>query len=108
MTILYEYMAGDAPCLWFAIISWVLAAIFLGFMIYGMHDGEEGLSCCCAVLLVFCIIFGFVMNSDQRRPAVQALVDDTASWVEINDQYEFVKKEGEIYTFYVREDAANE
>lgn len=108
MTILYEFIAGDAPCLWGAIVCWVFAVFFLGLLIFSMREGEDGLACCCVVLLVFCTVIGFCMCADKQRPAVQALIDDKTPWVEINNQYEFVRQEGEIYTFYVREDATNE
>lgn len=51
---------------------------------------------------------GFVVNNDTRYTEVKAVIDDTASWKEINEKYELISQQGDIYTFKLRENDINE
>ena len=108
MEILYEYTAGNAPALIPAIIFWVVGGVMTILCIVMMiMDGEfssEGFLCFLFSVLIGCV--GVVFNADTRRQEVKATLNDTITWKEINEKYELVKQEGEIYTFKVREDGS--
>jgi len=108
MEVLYEYTAGNAPLLVPAIILWSLGCIFTILCIIMMiMDGEiSSVGCLSLLFSVLLGCAGFAFNQDTRRQEVKATLNDTITWREINEKYELVKQEGEIYTFKVREDGS--
>ena len=107
MEILYEYTAGSAPLLVPAIIMWsvggILTILCVVMMIMDGDISSEGFCCLLISVLLGCV--GFVFNRDTRRQEVKATLNDTITWREINEKYELINQEGEIYTFKVKEDA---
>ena len=101
MTILYEYIGGQGPCLWAAIVMWSIAFLVLVAMVVGLAITKD--PACLFFLVVSCwlVLLGFLFMEDTRHPEVKALVDD-------NKNYEFIEQEGDIYTFEVKESVADE
>ncbi len=110
MEVLYEYTAGSAPFLPFAIFFWALGIILVILCIIMMiQDGEiHPIGVLCLGASVFIDLFGFFFNKDTRHQEIKATIDETVSWKEVNEKYELVKQEGEIYTFRVRDNAGEE
>lgn len=108
MNILYEGIAGQGPALIPAIALWVCGAVCLISSIAMMlSDGEpSGFGCFCIVFSILLGIAGLGANSDQRYHEVKATINDTVPWKEINEKYELVNQEGEIYVFKVRDDGS--
>ncbi len=53
------------------------------------------------VLMITCVWL-FYISVTTRETIVQATIDDTASFIKINEMYTFVKQEGEIYTLKLK------
>ena len=92
----------------FIIISFVTA----GYCIYGIYDI---LTDRCKVLenwiafSIFCVILaglsvgvyflgkGIVSRINERETIVYATIDDTVPWATINERYELIKQDGQLY-----------
>lgn len=102
MTILYEGFDGR-PAI--PIVGWIIIglgilaiATFIYFLI--KEDTQD-----IGILLGFaivCIIVGFIFNADIRIPIVKATVNKEVSWQEINDKYELIEQQDQLYTFKVK------
>ena len=57
---------------------------------------------------VFIIVGGFVINTDTRHTEIKATINDTVSWQEIDEKYELLSQEGDLYTFKLKEDSIHE
>ena len=103
MTILYEYVYGAGPLLWASIILWALAiASFICITILVFIDKKVEY----VILYVFvalAIIAGYMCSTDTRCHMVKALIDDTIPYTEVCKNYEYVSKEGDIWTLRVLE-----
>lgn len=108
MTILYQSECGSAPILWLSIVLWSLSAILLiASIIVCIHDDDP--ACVFGALVsVLALIAGFVANTDTRYTEIKATINDTVSWQEINEKYELLSQEGNLYTFKLREDSIHE
>lgn len=108
MTILYQSECGSTPILWAAIILWSLGVIlFIASIVSWVYD-EDSLGSLFVVLGVCALIAGFVMNVDTRHTEIKATINDTVSWQEINEKYELLSQEGNLYTFKLKEDSVHE
>ena len=108
MTILYQSECGSAPILWLSIVLWSLGTILLiASIISWIHDEDPayvlGVLCSVAAL-----ILGFAANTDTRHTEIKATINDTVSWQEINEKYELLSQEGNLYTFKLKEDSVHE
>lgn len=57
---------------------------------------------------VAALILGFAANTDTRYTEIKATINDAVSWQEINEKYELLSQEGDLYTFKLKEDSVNE
>lgn len=108
MTILYQSTEGHAPMIWVAIVVWVVAAInIIPSLILWIRDDELKwfVLICIGIFLVFC---GFSAIANTHHTKIKATIDDTVSWQEINEKYELLYQEGNLYTFKLREDSTHE
>ena len=104
MTILYEGMLGSAanPTLgWILILSG--AIVLITFIILGItYSISDGFMCFVMAICIAAIIIGIFNLIDSRIPIIKATLNDTVSYEEINDKYTLRTKEGELYTFEVK------
>ena len=108
MTILYQSECGSAPILWLSIVLWSLGTILLiASIISWIHD-EDSVYVVGVLFSVFLLICGFTTSADTRYTAIKATINDTVSWQEINEKYELLSQEGNLYTFKLREDSIHE
>ena len=108
MTILYQSECGSAPILWLSIVLWSFGAImFVASIILWFHD-EDPAYLVGAMFSVFVLLGGFAINADTRYTEIKATINDTVSWQEINEKYELLSQEGNLYTFKLREDSIHE
>lgn len=108
MTILYQSECGSTPILWTAIMLWSIGAIFLiTFIVLWIYD-KDPVYVLLGALGVCALIVGFVANTDTRYTEIKATINDTVSWQEINEKYELLSQEGDLYTFKLKEDSVHE
>ena len=107
MEVLYEYAAGSSPLWPLAVFFWAAGIVLVIACICMMiQDREVSYGGVVALILsIFIGVAGFFFMADTRHQEIKATVNDTISWKEINEKYELIKQEGEIYTFRVKEDA---
>lgn len=100
MNILYEGMYGSAanPQLGWLLLCIGIIVMIVGTILLALSGADENW----LVLLIIplaCIIIGIFNLIDSRTPVVKATLDDTVSFTEIQKHYEYLSKEGDIYTF---------
>ena len=101
-------------CAVFIIISLVIA----GYCIYGIYDI---LTDRCKVLeswIAFSILYvilaglsvgvyflgkGIVSRINERETIVYATIDDTVPWITVNERYELIRQDGQIYQLKLKE-----
>ena len=105
MEILYEHVAGDAPCLPLSIIVWSLMGIFAIAVIVMSIKDRDSAYLLCLFLVAIGVLVGFRWTMDTRYNEVVATINENVSWKDINDKYELLKQEGQLYTFRVKEDS---
>lgn len=103
MNILYESMSGSAanPQLGGLLLSIGITVMIAGIILLALSGADDNWM----VLLIIplaCIIIGIFNLIDSREPIIKATLDDTISFTEIQKHYEYVDKEGDIYTFKPR------
>lgn len=110
MEVLYEYTAGTGPLLPLAVFSWVAGIVLTIACIVMMIQDEEitPIGCLCLIFSVCIGIAGFDFNADSRHQEIKATINDNISWKEVNEKYELIKQEGEIYTFRVKDNAGTD
>lgn len=105
MEILYEHVAGSAPCMWASIVIWSIAGLIaLLLIIFAIKDKDWSY----LLLLFFAALIallGFKFTIDTRYNEVVATINENVSWKDVNDKYELLKQEGQLYTFRVKEDS---
>lgn len=110
MEVLYEHTVGTGPLWPLAVFFWaagiVLTIVCIAMMIQDKEVSPVGLLC--LILSAFIGVAGFFFVADTRRQEIKATVNDAVSWKEVNEKYELIKQEGEIYTFKVRENAGED
>ena len=104
MTILYTGVEGSPPLETLAGIFFIMAAVVcvvsIAVAVYYVNIKHLSFLLISAAL----VIAGFVLRADYRYTVVKATIDPSVSWVEVNDKYKFIKQEGEIYTFQLKEE----
>ena len=108
MTILYQSECGSAPILWLSIVLWSLGAILLIASIVLWIQDEDPVFLLGVAVGVAALILGFATNTDTRYTEIKATINDTVSWQEINEKYELLSQEGDLYTFKLKEDSVHE
>lgn len=105
MTIINQYIQGG-PCLNGAIAIAVIMLSAICFFIYfgTKHDELKYAFISSVVTAIFCFGAIWFLMYDDSRPRIEALLDDTISYVEIENKYEFIKKHGSLYIFDVKKD----
>lgn len=105
MEILYEHVAGSAPCMPLAIVAWSIAGLIALWIIVEAIKDEDCSYLLLLFLVAFIALFGFKFKNDTRYNEVVATINENVSWNEVNDKYELLKQEGQLYTFRVKEDS---
>ena len=102
MTILYEGFDGhmaDPAFGWFLVIIGVI--LFIAFIWLVKNEEEEG----SIIVLLFAIglvLIGVFVMKDRTYPIIKAAINEEISWQDINNKYELMEQEGQIYTFKVK------
>ena len=102
MNILYYDIQGSAG---WPVLGWILigiGAILLTITIIIAVENPDDISFGMTITMVLCVVLGILVLQDTRIPIVKATVNDETSWKEIQQDYELIKQEGEIYTFRVK------
>ena len=102
MNILYYDIQGSESM---PVLGWVLigiGAILLIVSIIIMFVNPDDVSFGMLITTVACVVLGILIMRDTRIPIVKATVSDETPWKEIQQEYELIKQEGEIYTFRVK------
>lgn len=105
MNILYEGFYGNAGVQFF---GWVLIIIgilfFIGSIICLLTSIEDfgELSICLLGLASMIVLSGLAVKTDWRYPVIKATINEKVSWQEINDKYELINQQDQIYTFKVK------
>lgn len=108
MTILYQSECGSAPIWWLSIVLWFLGTILLIASIVLWIQDEDPMILFGVTVGVAALILGFAVNTDTRHTEIKATINDTVSWQEINQKYELLSQEGNLYTFKLKEDSVHE
>lgn len=103
MEILYEHVAGSAPCMWASIVIWSIAGLTTLWIIIEAIKEEDVSYLLLLVLTAVIVLLGFKFSFDTRYNEVVATIDENVSWNEVNDKYKLIKQEGQLYTFKVKE-----
>lgn len=103
MEILYEHVAGSAPCMPLAIVAWSIAGLFALLIIVEAIRDEDPSYLLLLFLTAIIALLGFKFTPDTRYNEVVATINENVSWNEVNDKYELLKQEGQLYTFKVKE-----
>lgn len=103
MNILYYGMPGSAanPQLGGLLICIGIIVIVVGMILLARFCVNDNW----LILLVIpiaCLIIGISNLIDSRRPIVKATLDNTVSFTEIQEHYDYIGKEGDIYIFRPR------
>ena len=100
MNILYEGMYGSAanPQLGWLLLCIGIVVMIVGTILLALSGADENWLALLIIPLA-CIIIGIFNLIDSRTPVVKATLDDTVSFTEIQKHYEYLGKEGDIYTF---------
>ena len=98
MTILYEYTVGSKPLLWASIILWTLAAVLFITATILIFTNKEISYAFVYILVIIAIIVGCISNTDTRCSMIKATIDDTTPYTEVCKHYEYVSREGDIWT----------
>ena len=102
MTILYEGFDGmpSNPILgWIVVGLGILMIITIIWFLITKDIEEIGVLLGVGIVLV---IIGLALINDGRIPIVKAMINEEISWREINNKYELVKQEDQIYIFKVK------
>lgn len=103
MNILYYGMSGSAanPQLGVLLICIGIIVTVVGIILL-MHFCANDNWLVLLVIPIACLIIGISNLIDSRRPIVKATLDNTISFIEIQERYDYVDKEGDIYIFRPR------
>ena len=103
MNILYYGMSGSAAN---PQLGWPLVCIGIIVTIVGMillvHFCTNDNWLVLLIIPIACLIIGIANLADSRRPIVKATLDNTVSFTEIQEHYDYIDKEGDIYIFRPR------
>ena len=104
MTILYEGVAGSEPCLWGAVVLWIVAGIFAIAVLYTVVKESDASYLMMRLFSCLIIAVGFFVLADKTYTEVYATIDDSVSWTEVNKKYKLIEQKGEMYIFKEREE----
>lgn len=109
MNILYYGMSGSAanPQLGGLLICIGIIVIVVGYILFAHFCVDDNWLVLLAIPIA-CIIIGIFNLIDSRRPIVKATLDNTISFTEIQEHYDYIDKEGDIYIFRPRNVNINE
>ena len=103
MTILYEGFDGYIAD---PILGWSLIAIgivlFIGFIYLIKNENEEGSIIILLLFAIALVLIGVFAMKDRQYPIIKATINEETSWQDINNKYELIEQEGQIYTFKVK------
>lgn len=102
MTILYETTRLTGHYVVVAIVLFFITAVLIAAVVYCKHNGDSTYIMfipTAVVLLILGVVCLFM-----KTKIIKATVNDTVPWIEINNKYELLDQEGDIYTFAVKED----
>lgn len=102
MTILYETTRLTGHYVVGAIVLFFITALLIAAIVHCKRHGDNAyimLIPSAIIALIFGVVCLFI-----KTKIVKATVNDTVPWIEINNKYELVDQEGDIYTFAVKED----
>lgn len=108
MNILYYGFNGSASMDVWGYILTILGGICLIIDIILLFIDTEEAKFSIFVGSVLAIVLGVLAFQDTRVPIVKATIDNSVSWAEVQKDYEFLKQEGEIYTFKVKNTTIDE
>lgn len=104
MTILFDGIIGSESYIAAGIFLGVMAIGVLGYALYAAIHSIGVLEALFAFLCGVILVAGAVLSlMDTREHIIKATLDNTVSFVELEEQYEFKEKEGDIYVFKVKE-----
>ena len=102
MNILYYDIQGSAG---WPVLGWILIGVgtilLIVSIIIAVEDPDD-ISLGMIITAAACVVFGILALQDTRIPIIKATVNDETPWKEIQQEYELIKQEGEIYTFRVK------
>ena len=105
MEILYEHVAGSAPCMWASIVIWSIAGLLALIIIIFAIKEEDWSYLLLLFLSALIALVGLRFTIDTRYNEVVATINENVSWKDVNDKYKLLKQEGQLYTFRVKEDS---
>lgn len=100
VTILNTYMAwtkGDTAFILF-FGMFLATAIILGIVAIATDVSLIGWLTCIPSVFLLILLFNI-----PKTEHIQAVIDDTVSWVELTDRYEIIKSDGRIITMIEKE-----
>ena len=101
MNILYKSAGVDGGCLLGAVVLFICSFAIIGIMLYEANHGNPKALWFSGVSLLLAIL-GAILIGKMDRTVVKATVDNTVPWVEVNEKYQLISQEGDIYTFLVK------
>ena len=105
MNILYEGFYGNAGVQFFGWVLIILGILFfIGSIICLLTSIEDfgELSICLLGITSMMVLSGLAIKTDWRYPVIKATINEEVSWQEINDKYELINQQDQIYTFKVK------
>jgi len=105
MTILSTTQHSGLDWWWILLIAAGITFV-LSIIILAMCDFDFNPALIPPIIVIFIIstVIGFNVNHSAKYTEVKALVDNDVSWKEVNDKYELLDTDGDIYIFSVREE----
>lgn len=100
MTILYEGSQSNFIGIFFYVMAAFLAVILITIAIC-TKEPKVLLGLLASVIFV---LGGFLSSLDTGYPIVKATLNDTVPYVEIVEHYEYISREGDLWTFRVLEE----
>ena len=103
MTILYKGFQGFATIshAWGNILFVIAGLIIFGSIVMAVTESDRHILVF-ALLAIIPIFVGISLKADTRVPIVKALVDDKIPYLEVFENYEYMNRQGQVYTFKVK------
>lgn len=94
----YEYTNSDAIFLAF-VITGLCLLIGIGVAAFVYKERLAG----CAIIIGSALLLGVALSVSSKVEHIQAIVDDSVSWVALTNRYEIIKTDGKIVTLVEKE-----
>lgn len=91
-----------------SILLYVFAALVAIIFIIAAIKAKEPAMLLGVVGSALLVLLGFAYSQDTSYPIVKATLNDTVSYVEVAEHYEYISREGDLWTFKVLEDNERE